>query len=169
MFSEKMDETLTWELHTLDGTITQSLQSPPNPRPPTQSAILSSAHPGVSHQTQNLGTPMSDLGSTIHENQNEWQIPSLESEIVIPGGSNLGMESKIEINWPSVECHSFPGVKLALQKCLQLPRKLPYDTRTCYPCGKWSQDYKRPPSTRVWGPESVSRGQNILPQDQHTL
>ena len=49
----------------------------------------------------------------IHDNQNEWQIPSLKSEVVILGGSNLGMESKIETNWPSVECHSFPRAKLA--------------------------------------------------------
>ena len=37
----------------------------------------------------------------------------------------------------------------------------PYDT-ICYPCGKWSQDYNRPPGTRVWGPKSVSRGQNYF-------
>ena len=56
---------------------------------------------------------MSDLGPTIHQNQNEWQIPALESEIVILEGSNLGMDSNIQTNWLSVECHSFPGAKLA--------------------------------------------------------
>ena len=118
MISEKMDNTPTCEPDTLDVTITQSLPSSPNPGSPTQSAVLSSPHPGVSQQTQSLGTesfqaPTSDLRPTIHENQNEWQFPSLKSKVVILGGSNLGMESKIETNWPSVQCHSFPGAKPA--------------------------------------------------------
>ena len=112
MISQKMDKTPTWEPDTLEGTITQSLQSSPSSGSPTQSAVLSSPHPGVSQQTGSSQAPTSNLGPTIYENRNEWQIPSLKSEVVILGGSNLGMESKIETNWPSVECHSFPGAKL---------------------------------------------------------
>ena len=134
MISEKMDNTPTCEPDTLGATITQSLPSSPNPGSPTQSAVLSSPHPGVSQQTQTLGTesfqaPTSDLRPTIHENQNEWQIPSLKSKVVILGGSNLGMESKIETNWPSVECHSFPGAKPAhFKKMFAASEETPHTT-----------------------------------------
>ena len=134
MISEKMDNTPTCESDILDATITQSLPSSSNPGSPTQSAVLSSPHPGVSQQIQTSGTeslqaPTSDLIPTIHENQNEWQIPSLESKVVILGGSNLGMESKIETNWSSVECHSFPGAKPAhFKKMFVASRETPHMT-----------------------------------------
>ena len=134
MISEKMDNTPTCKPNTLDVTITQSLPSSPNPGSPTQSAVLSSPNPGVSQQTQSLGTesfqaPTSDLRPTIHENQNEWQIPSLKSKVVILGGINLGMESNIEINWPSVECPSFQGAKPAhFNKMFKASRDTPHMT-----------------------------------------
>ena len=103
--------------------------SSPNPGSPTQSAVLSSPHPGVSQETGSSQAPTSNLGPTIHENQNEWQIPSLKSEVVIFGGSNLGMESKIETNWLSVECNSFPGAKLAhFKKMFAASEETPHTT-----------------------------------------
>ena len=95
--------------------------------------------------------PSSDLGPTIHENQNEWQIPSLKSEVVILGGSNLGMESKIETNWSSVECYSFPGAKLAhLKKMFVASEETPHTTpEHLIIAESGAKNYKRPPSTRV--------------------
>ena len=38
------------------------------------------------------------------------------------------------------------------------------DTRPCYPCGKWSQDYKRPPSTEFEAQKVFSEGKIYFPK-----
>ena len=155
-----MDETPTREPHTLDGTMTQSLQSSPSPGPPTQSckcnlAILSSPHPGVSQQTQNLRTSsqalMPDRDPPFMRTKMNGKYPHFESEIVILGGSKPWNGEQDRNQLAICGMQFLPGAKLQFKKMFAASEKTPHtsNTKIFYPCRKWSQDYKRPPSTRV--------------------